>query len=131
MRRWLKHAGALLIGLALMVSITVWFLPPSRTSVEQKRHEDALLGTTLEQVQVFFGGPPDVRWSEQDVQASRAKGTHLPEEESTLAFWTPGPLGRHGDVVLVAFDKMGTAKRVGFLDGTISLSRQIRGWLPF
>jgi hypothetical protein len=129
MRRLLKRAVTLLLGLALIAFVVAWLLPPSRTSIEQKRHEDALLGKNCEQVQAIFGRPPVVRLNELDVQKRRADGTTFPEGEATIAFWNPGPLGRQ-DVILVAFDKMGTATRVSFLDGT-SLSQRLRRWLPF
>jgi hypothetical protein len=128
LKRVLRAVG-ILLGLAIAVLVVLWFLPPTYSSTEKRRYEDALLGKTLEQVKATLGARLHSYHTKEQFQKLVAEPVQWPDGEEAIGIWIKGRPPNE-EAIYVHFDKEGLAMRIQFSSQS-SFQNRLRSWLPF
>jgi hypothetical protein len=106
MRRWVVWVVAFSIALVVVALLVLWFLGRST----QRKYEDALIGRTMDEAEVYFGSKP-TRYLTREQLRQREIECGWQAHEDAVASWNIGRPG-YQDTVVVVFNGAGKAIEV-------------------
>jgi hypothetical protein len=106
MRRLIVRVVAFSLALFVLALLVLWFLGRSA----QRKYEDALIGKTKDEAEVYFGSKP-TRYITREQLRQREVECGWAAEVDAVAHWDQGRPG-YQDTVVVVFDAAGKAIEV-------------------